>query len=257
MKITVCELPNEPDDLSRAWDDLVAHVGDRGSDFVLLPEMPFYRWLPHFREMDPRQWELAVRAHDEWITRLGELGGATVVSSRPVIEDGKHLNVGFVWEPDTGAANVHAKCYLPDEEGFWEASWYERGALDFPIADTSDGRVGFLICTELWFTQHARQYGKDGAQIIVCPRATPPATAAKWLAGGRTAAVVAGAFCLSSNFSGTTADGAEFAGVGWITEPEEGEILGHTSSVEPFLTVDVDLREADRAKRTYPRYVVD
>jgi N-carbamoylputrescine amidase len=67
--------------------------------------------------------------------------------------------------------------------------------------------------------------------------------------------VISGAFCLSSNLAGTTADGGDFAGVGWIVEPEEGKILGQTSSAEPFLTVDVDLAEADRAKTTYPRYV--
>jgi N-carbamoylputrescine amidase len=257
MKITVCELPNEPGQLVTAWDRLVEHVGVRESDFVLLPEMPFYRWLAHNKTVDSRQWEAAVRAHHEWIPKLAELGGATVVSSRPAIDDGAHRNVGFIWEPDTGAVDVHAKYYLPNEEGFWEASWYERGDGRFSIAETNHGRVGFLICTELWFTQHARQHGQDGAQIIVCPRATPPATAAKWLAGGRTAAVVAGAYCLSSNFAGTTSDGAEFAGVGWIVEPDEGEVLGHTSDIEPFLTVDVDLVEADRAKNTYPRYVKD
>ena len=257
MKITVCELPNAPDRLDAAWRDLVAHVREHASDFVLLPEMPFYRWLAHSRTVDPDKWRAAVRAHDESIARLGELGAPTVVATRPVITNGVHHNVGFVWQPDTGPADIHAKYYLPDEEGFWEATWYDRGPDDFSIAETSCGRVGFLICTELWFTQHARQYGQDGAQIIVCPRATPSATATKWLAGGRTAAVVSGAYCLSSNFSGSTSDGGEFAGVGWIIEPEEGEILGQTSTEQPFLTIDVDLSRAERAKKTYPRYVKD
>jgi N-carbamoylputrescine amidase len=257
MRITVCELPNEPTRLEAGWQRLVEHTTFQGSDFVLLPEMPFFRWLAQSRVADPALWQEAVCAHDEWIPRLGELGAPTVVSTRPVIQDGVHHHVGFIWEPDSGAVDVHAKYYLPDEEGFWEATWYERGDGDFTIADTAIARVGFLICTELWFTQHARRYGQDGAQIIVCPRATPSATAGKWLAGGRAAAVVSGAYCLSSNFSGTTSDGGEFAGVGWIIEPEEGEILGQTSSEEPFLTLDVDPSRADRAKETYPRYVED
>jgi N-carbamoylputrescine amidase len=255
MKITVCELPNDPDDLAHAWARLVEHVARNDSNLVLLPEMPFYRWLSQSREVDPDQWRRAVDSHDRWISRLEELSPATVLSTRPVIDGGTPLNVGFFWDTDTGVVDVHAKRYLPDEPGFWEASWYRRGADDFSIAHTSQAKVAFLICTELWFTHHAREYGRQGVQIIVCPRATPSATASKWVAGGRTAAVVSGAFCLSSNFCGTTSDGAEFAGVGWIVEPEEGEILGVTSSEEPFLTVEVDLDTANHAKTTYPRYV--
>jgi len=257
MRLTVCEIPNETADVAHAWERLVEHVGDRKSDLVLLPEMPFYRWLSQTNDVDPVEWTKSVRAHDEWITRLDELAPATVISTRPVVNDGKHHNVGFIWESGTGAVDIHAKHYLPDESGFWEASWYQRGADDFSIAETSHATVGFLICTELWFTQHAREYGKQGAHIIVCPRATPTSTAPKWLAGGQATAVVSGAFCLSSNLSGTTQDGGDFAGVGWIVEPEEGKVLGTTSPNQPFLTADVNLAEADRAKTTYPRYVLE
>ena len=255
MRLTVCEMPNETADFAHAWEALAEHVGDRKSDLVLLPEMPFYRWLSQTDDIDPVEWTKSVRVHDEWITRLDELAPATVISTRPVVEDGKHRNVGFVWESGTGAVDIHAKHYLPDEPGFWEASWYERGDGSFSIAETRHAKVGFLICTELWFTQHAREYGKHGTHIIVCPRATPTSTAPKWIAGGQAAAVISGAFCLSSNLSGTTQGGGDFAGVGWITEPEEGKVLGTTSANQPFLTADVDLGEADRAKTTYPRYV--
>jgi predicted amidohydrolase len=255
MRLTVCELPNHSDHFNDAWRRLIEHVDELRSDLVLLPEMPFHRWLAQTDNVDPSLWEHAVRAHDEWILRLEELAPATIVSSRPVVAEGTRQNVGFVWESETGLSDIHSKHYLPDEPGFWEASWYQRGNGDFSIADTPRAKIGFLICTELWFTQHAREYGKQGAHIIVCPRATPTATAPKWLVGGQAVSVISGAFCLSSNFGGTTPDGGDFAGVGWITEPEEGRILGRTSEAEPFLTVEVDLADAERAKTTYPRYV--
>ncbi len=257
MKVTVCELPNEPAALENAWKSLVRHVQDNNSELVLLPEMPFFRWLAHTREVDAGQWDEAVSAHDNWITRLADLSPATVISTRPVILNGKRQNAGYVWEPGRGAQTVHTKYYLPDEPEFWEASWYERGDGDFSLANTSKGTVGFLICTELWFNQHAREYGKQGMQLLVCPRATPRRTAPKWIAGGQAAAVVSGAFCLSSNLGGTTPEGGDYAGIGWIIEPDEGKVLGLTSPEQPFLTLDIDLTEADKAKSTYPRYVLD
>ena len=43
-------------------------------------------------------------------------------------------------------------------------------------------------------------------------------------------------------------------GQGWIVGPD-GEILGITSREQPFVTVEIDPQKADRAKKTYPRYV--
>jgi len=257
VKVTVCELPNEPSALENSWTQLVQHITEHKSEFVLLPEMPFFRWLAHTRDVDASQWEQAVKAHEDWIARLADLAPATVISTRPITLNGKHQNAGYFWEPGRGAQTVHTKYYLPDEAEFWEASWYERGDGDFLLANTSKGKVGFLICTELWFNAHARDYGKQGMQLLVCPRATPRRTAPKWVAGGQAAAVVSGAFCLSSNLGGTTPEGGNYAGIGWIIEPDEGKVLGLTSPEQPFLTLNIDLAEADRAKETYPRYVLD
>jgi N-carbamoylputrescine amidase len=255
MKVTVCELTNDQGAFASQWGQLVAHVQEQGSDLVLLPEMPFFRWLAHSREMQADQWQEAVEAHSAWIKRLDELAPAVVASTRPSTVDGTRLNMGYLWEPGKGLRDVHAKYYLPDEPGFWEASWYARGDGDFSVAETPQANVGFLICTELWFNAHARAYGKEGMHLLLNPRATPNSTAPKWVAGGQAAAVVSGAYCLSSNLAGTTAEGGDYAGVGFIIEPDEGKVLGLTSTEQPFLTLDLDLAEAEHAKQTYPRYV--
>lgn len=254
MKVTVCELPNEGPDLETAWAALTAHVRAERSELVVLPEMPFYTWLAHTDDVRESEWQAAIRAHEQWLDRLDETG-ALVISTRPVIAGGKRHNAGYIKEPGEPARVVHSKYYLPDEPGFWEASWYARGDGDFTVAETSRGRIGMLICTELWFNHHARDYAGQGIQVLACPRATPASSPDKWVAGGRAAAVVSGAFCLSSNLSGGTSRGGHYAGIGWVMEPEEGEILGLTSRDQPFITVDIDLGIADAAKRTYPRYV--
>ncbi len=258
MKVTVCELPNDPAMLEDAWKGLREHVQEQNSDFVLLPEMPFYRWLAHARDSYSAQWKASMEAHCGWADRFKELAPATVAGTRPIInQEGFRENVGFVWDPDRGQTDVHTKYYLPDEPGFWEATWYSRGQKQFRPFQTAKAKIGFLICTELWFSQHARKYGKQGVQLLVCPRATMISSVAKWVVGGQAAAVVSGSFCLSSNRAGKGPDGGQFAGAGWIIEPEEGEVLGMTSSDQPFLTLDVDLASADRAKCTYPRYIPD
>ncbi|MEM8995531.1 MAG: carbon-nitrogen hydrolase family protein [Acidobacteriota bacterium] len=260
MKVTVCELPNhDPRGFESAWKALAEHVEAEGSDFVLLPEMPFSAWLAADEVRDAGRWRASVDAHRGWRARLHELGAPSVALTEPVLEGGTAFNEAQLWARGAGAPRPsHRKYYLPEEGGFWEARWYRRGDGRFDARDIPGARVGFLICTEMWFTRHARDYGRDGVQLLLTPRATLAPSVDKWIAGGRAAAVVSGAYSLSSNFTGDA--GGElgaWGGAGWIIEPEEGEVLGVTSAQEPFLTLDIDLGVADLAKSTYPRYVED
>jgi N-carbamoylputrescine amidase len=296
MRVTVCELPNGPGELEDAWQRLAAHVRGEGSDLVLLPEMPFSRWLardPHARES---AWGDAVRMHEAWLQRLPELGATWVAGTRPVLEGGRPLNQAFVWSEKAGCVAIHEKVYLPNEEGFWEATWYDPGPPEFDLARLTEGGgvervparraqprateiedesgsagvlVGFLVCTELWFTRHARDYMGQGVHLLLCPRATYRPSTDKWVAGGRAAATVSGAFCLSANFAGRASNeeptaesprregGARWGGAGWVIDPEEADVLGLTDEGAPHITLDLDLIRADHAKNTYPRYVLD
>ena len=255
MKVTVCELSNDPEEFRQQWQRLVIHVHTHDSDLVVLPEMPFYPWIARTREFHPSVWEASMKAHDAWISKLDELQSAVVMGSRPVSKAGRRLNEGFGWDARYGYRTVHTKTYLPEEERFWEASWYEPGVREFKLFQNDTTQIGFLICTELWFNEAARGYGAAGAHMIVCPRATPLYSSSKWLAGGRTASVVSGAFCLSSNRGGTDKHGMAWGGRGWIIEPAEGDVLGMTSPSQPFITLDIDLAAAEAAKQTYPRYI--
>ena len=255
MRVTVCELSNDPDQLDRDWDSLVRHVHKEKSEFVLLPEMPFYPWPAHTRLVDPAVWAKSVASHQLWLSRLTELAPAAVAGTIPVTIDRKPFNQGFVWQNGAGYRAVHLKYYLPDEDGFWEASWYRRGPLDFTPVVLSGTILGFLICTEMWFGEHARAYARAGVHLLLTPRATPHYSQEKWLAGGQTAATTSGAFSLSSNLGGTDRNGMQWGGGGWIIEPEESKVLALTSPSRPYTTVEIDPGLADYAKKLYPRYV--
>jgi N-carbamoylputrescine amidase len=254
MKVTVCELSNDAEALDLDWQALANHVQDRHSEMVVLPEMPFYPWVASKREVDPAIWDEAVAYHDRWLARLPDLSAPMVVGTRPVVRLGRRLNEGFIWTSDSGYRRVHTKVYLPDEEGFWEASWYDAGPKDFTVVEVHGVRLGFLICTEMWFHAHARAYAAQEIDVLCVPRATPLSSVDKWIAGGRTAAVVSGAFCLSSNRRSSD-NGIAWGGAGWIVEPGEGRLLGVTEMSHPFLTLNLDLSLSRAAKQTYPRYI--
>jgi N-carbamoylputrescine amidase len=117
-----------------------------------------------------------------------------------------------------------------------------------PIED--DGlRIATLICTEVIVSAAPWVLGHAGVQVIAVPRATGGHR--RWEVATQMAAISAGAFVATANRRGGT-----LAGGSWIVGPD-GEELARTSAAKPVATIEIDLAEADSAKLTYPRSVID
>lgn len=83
MRVTVCQMHDQPEKMEEDWLDLVAHVREEHPDLVVLPEMPFSSWFAAQAQFNAAVWNAALAAHDLWIARLDELAPATVVCTRP------------------------------------------------------------------------------------------------------------------------------------------------------------------------------
>ncbi|GCE07266.1 carbon-nitrogen hydrolase family protein [Dictyobacter aurantiacus] len=250
MKVTVCEFPDERKAFAQVWEEFVVYVREQRSELVLLPELPFSAWFARTPSFDEQVWQRAQREHDEGMGALSALSPATVLGTHLVTEEGRHFNRGFCWTPDVGYQGVHDKYYFPNEEDFYERNWFDRNRRDFSLVRPGgELAIGFLICTEVMFNEWARYYGRQGANIIAAPRASSM-NYERWIVALRMAAIASGAFVISSN----RVDEHLFLGRGVIINPE-GEVLAVTSRQEPFITLDIDLEESARAKRSYPRDV--
>ena len=195
IKVTVCELPDEPQQSRDVWPELVEHVEKEQSQILILPEMPGYFWFPAIPQFNTRVWVSALKAHDEFLKLLNDVPAATV-STRPVQESNLRLNQAFCF--DTRYRPLRSKYYFPCEEGFYEARWFHRKEKDFKIFRIGRLVAGVLICSEVMFNEWARYYGRQGAHLICVPRATGR-NIDRWLVALRMAAIVSGSFVLSSN----------------------------------------------------------
>lgn len=250
MRVTVCEMPDNRKAFEIAWEELIAYVRKQKSDLLLLPELPFYPWIGTTSQFDAQVWQVAQEAHEAMMQRLTALAPSVVLGTHPLIEGGLRLNRGFYWTSTGGYHGVHDKYYLPNEEGFYERCWFDRGRRDFTLARVQDMAIGFLICSELMFNEWARYYGRQGANIIAVPRATGGHE--RWVVAARMAAIASGAFVISSN----RAEDQWFGGRGLVVGPD-GDVLTSTSRQAPFATVAIDLAESTRAKKTYPRDLLE
>ena len=247
MKVSICELPDDRIKFQSAWNQLLLETKDK-TDLLLLPELPFSAWFGRTNNFDLNIWEQSCKDHDSMITRFPDFFHSIVLGTRPVTEDNRHFNRGFCWTPEQGYNGIHDKYYLPEEEDFYERTWFDRNNKDFSLHKIIDFKIGFQICTEVMFNEWSRYYGKKGANIIVVPRASSPH--GRWEVALRMAAIASGCFVLSSN----RRDSKIFGGKGYIIDPN-GKVLASTSKEKPIVTYDINIEESNTAKSTYPRDV--
>ncbi|WP_214071208.1 carbon-nitrogen hydrolase family protein [Mucilaginibacter sp. dw_454] len=256
MKVTICELSDNELQFIEDWSKLKIHLKTYKPDLLLLPEMPFCKWIASEKEVTEAAKKQSVNKHERWLKEIEQLKVTYTVYSKPVINADKLFNTAYVYERGVGHHKLHTKCFFPEEDHFWEETWFNADPDKiFEILEIGGINIGVLLCTEMWFTEYARQYGKQGIDILLCPRATGLGSVTQWLRCAQTLSVISGAYCLSSNRSGYGDNNFQWGGNGWITKPGTGNLSGVTSADEKFITQQIDISKSRKAKTEYPLYV--
>jgi N-carbamoylputrescine amidase len=251
LKVGVCQLPDGllPD--HPAWQEFASCVAAERPTMVLLNEMPFGAWIAREETFREESAQASLAAHEEGLHAIRKLPTA-VIGSRPIRGDRKLVNEAFLLA-DGAYVPIHHKQYFPQEPGFFEDTWFSATQSGFDVTEYDGVRIGVLLCTELMFTEWARHYRRQGAHIIVAPRASG-ASMRHWHASARMAAIVSGCYVLSSNRISNAGSAPSFGGKGLIYSPI-GNLLGMTSAAHPLLCVDIDPALVADAQQKYPCYV--
>ncbi|QHP66381.1 carbon-nitrogen hydrolase family protein [Bradyrhizobium sp. LCT2] len=249
FRVATCEFPDRINEVPAMWRRLESEFAKAPVDLFVLPELAgvdsFWE-NPVFSEV---VWRQAVTTHAKISDELKRLAAKRILGTRAVELDTRRWNETFLWKPESGLVRGRPKAWLPQQEGGWEATWFDRGPQN--VLPVHDDELCFaeLVCTEIMVSTAARRLGQAGVQLIAAPRAT--GGHARWEVATRMAAIAAGAFVVTANRRG-----GSLAGGSWIVAPD-GDILVRTSEDSPIISFDVDLAAADAAKQTYPRNVRD
>ena len=210
----------------RAIGELIDRAAAEKPDVVLLTENPADRGtgLPPHRTAEPIPGpttnllsELA-RRHKTWLcVSLHENeGGLTYITSVLVGRDGR-------------IAARYRKSHLPlaeAEEGITPGS-------EYVVVDTDFGRVGLLVCWDLWFPEPARILRLKGAEMILVPLAGDGAPR-HWDVMTRARAIDNGMYVVTSS---------QLASSSRIVDPD-GEVAAET--VDGIASATLDLNRESR-----------
>jgi N-carbamoylputrescine amidase len=234
-------------------DRTLAEAKSRGADLALLPELPFNPWSPAEQLCVDEDAEppggLRHRAQADAARRAGlALVGGVIVRDPAT---GRRYNEALVFNGAGRLLGSYRKLHLPDEDGFWETRHYEHGDEPPAVIQGLAMPVGIQICSDSHRPEGSHLLAALGAEAIMVPRATEPATFDRWRgvlwANARTTA----AYVLS-------VDRAEPGlriplGGPSIAIAPDGRVLLETT--DRLALVTLDRAVAADARRAYPGYL--
>jgi predicted amidohydrolase len=144
-----------------------------GTNLIVLPELATTGYCFHSRaeafahaEAIPdgptvKSWEAFARER-----------GIYIVGCLPELDGQRLFDTAVLIGPE-GFIGKYRKTHLWNEEKLF----FTPGDLGFPVFDTRIGRIGLLVCWDIWFPETARLVAQQGADIICIPTGwvwTPP-----------------------------------------------------------------------------------
>ena len=144
-------------------------AAEGGADLVVFPELSLSGYS--IRDI---HWELALRLPGEG--KFGELLNLSnevsmIVGGVEESEDFGLYNVAFLLEKGE-ARSVHRKLYPPTYGMFEERRYFSSGKTVRPFESTV-GKLGILICEDLWHLPLPYLLAKGGADVIITIAASP------------------------------------------------------------------------------------
>lgn len=138
------------------------------ADLVVFPELALTGYF--LKDLVP---EVALRKDSAEILRLAELsvGISIVIGFVEVTDDYRFYN-SAVYLEDGAIRHLHRKVYLPTYGLFDEQRYTARGER-FRAFDTKFGRMGILICEDMWHLSASYILAMDGAATLICLSSSP------------------------------------------------------------------------------------
>jgi hypothetical protein len=145
FKVAVCDVAADLQAGSVEWGSLCDAVAREEPDLLLLSELPFGPWISSGASFDQVHWERSLEVHAEGLNQLGRLGAKAVAGTRPRCLESRCVNEAFLYTRESGLRGVHTKQYFPNEDGYYEARWFQAGPDSGCVGELTLGADGLVV----------------------------------------------------------------------------------------------------------------
>ncbi len=230
-----------------------------GAGIVVFPELSMTGYS--VRDLNA---ELAMSRDDKFFEPIRSLSRKVSIAVGSIIrDDAGGIRNALMYFEDASLKHVHFKMYLPTY-GIFEEQRYFLPGKKVQAFDTKFGRIGLLVCEDLWHVSLPYLLAVQGARLILGAAASPTR-----LSGGaeshpgfeanseqhKSFARLLSVYLAFVNRVGFE-DGVNFWGGSEIISPHGESIARGKLFDEELMLGDVDLAEVDRA-RLFARHFLD
>lgn len=238
--------------------DLIERAAKQGAQLIVLPEV----WTGLGYSTPTAYKEIAEPIPGPTSDKLGALarrhGCHIVGSTYEAAPSGVLYNTAALIDPQGKVAGLYRKTHLFDaprrkdiKPGMQESEKVKAGDT-LPVFETSIGRIGVSVCSDLRFPEIYRVLALKGADVIVCASAFLSPRFDHWEFFLRARACENQVFVAASGQVGIEPkSGIGFVGRSMIVDPW-GTIVATASDTECFVAATVDLDFAEKVKTWYP-----
>lgn len=261
LKVAVCQYAprlGRVDENATIGSEWIARAANAGARLIVLPELANSGYAFSSPEEAEAGSETAPDGPTliQWVEQCRRLGVWVVAGFSERSAAGRFDSAALLGPG--GVIGVYRKAHL----FFNEQSYFEPGDIGFPVFDLPFGRVGMLICYDLWFPEASRVLSLAGADIICVPTNWVANFRRRvqdergWTMGNYASVAVATqnqVFLAAADRIGTERD-IEFVGGSCVVGPDGWMLAGPaTRSDEALLLADVDLSQSVIKKQRTPR----
>ncbi|GBC77818.1 (R)-stereoselective amidase [bacterium HR08] len=238
--------------------EAIARAAEQGAELIVFPELSLTGYyledLVPDVALEPARSEVVAALREASLRHRMDLAFGCI----EVGEDFRFFNAA-VYVSRGEILHVHRKLYLPTYGMFDEGRYLAPGDT-LRAFGTRWGRMGMLICEDMWHPSSVYLLAQDGAQILLCLSAGPGrgvrgegklGSIEAWETITRSAAQAYMVYVVYVNRVGFE-DGAVFAGGSMIVDPFGRPSASAPALDETLLVGEVDVGEIRRARLFYP-----
>lgn len=222
----------------RKFSSIISKAKKLKAELVIFPELSLTGYV--LRDQVYEMAEPIPGPSVDAIEKLAEANDVHVIFGMPELSEGTRAtlhNASVLVGPE-GYIGKYRKMYLPTHSVFEEKRYFRPG-YEEAVFDTELGKIGLVICYDLYFPEVTRLPRLGGAQLLVCISASPSVRRTFFEALTLARAIENTAFLAFVNKVGIE-DGLQFWGGSRLVGPD-GMILAQARyDKEDLVICDVD-----------------
>ena len=244
LKIALAQISCEKTDKASNIEKMKAYAEKakkEGAELVIFPELSLTDYL--VRDLIYELAEPIPGPSVEKMTEIAKQNKIYIVFGMPEMSkkaESVIYNTAVLVGPE-GYIGKYRKMHLPTHSVFEEKRYFRQG-YETPVFETQIGRIGLMICYDVFFPEVSRALKLNGAQLIVCISASPAVRRKFFEILTAARAIENNVFLAYVNLVGIE-DGLQFWGGSRIISPSGSIIAKAKYDEEDFVVGEIDLKD--------------